>query len=84
MPVRRGRRPVHLRLGAGVGGVAPLGVDELAEPAHLALAGLLAVLLQGGGVGVEALAAPGGALTDPFEVLLDAGATTFQDADASS
>ena len=59
------------RLGAGVGGVAPLGVDQLAEPAHLALDGLHAVPLQGRGVGVEPLAAAGGGLADAVEALLE-------------
>ena len=70
MPGAPGRRDRHLRLGAGVGGVTPLGVDQLAEPAHLALGGLLAVALQGRGVGVDPLPAAGGGLTHPLEVLL--------------
>ena len=77
-----GWRDPALRLGAGVGGVAPLGVDELAEPADLALGGLLAVQLQRRGLGVEALAAAGGRLADPLEVLLEAGAAALEDAQA--
>jgi len=64
-----GRRDRQLRLGAGVGGVTPLGVDQLAEPAHLALGGLLAVALEGRGVGVDALTAAG----DPLLMLVSSG-----------
>src|SRR3712207_7137432 len=42
-----------------VGGVAALGVDELGEPADLALGALLAVALQGRGPGVHPLAVAG-------------------------
>src|SRR6188472_3410564 len=77
-----GRRDRHLRLGAGVGGVTPFGVDELAEPAHLALGGLLAVALEGRGVGVDPLTAAGRGLADPLEVLLHARASALEDAQA--
>src|SRR5215203_1188284 len=79
--VRAGWHAQHLRLGAGVGGVAPFGVEELAEPADLALGGLLAVPLQRRGVRVEALSAAGVGAADAFEVLLDPRAAPLEDAD---
>jgi hypothetical protein len=82
MPVRPGWRGRHLRLGAGICGVAPFGVDELTEPADLALGGLLTVALEGRRVGVEALAAAGCGFTHALEVLLDPRATALEDAQA--
>ena len=62
--------------------MAPFGVDELGEPADLALGGLLAVLLEGRGVGVHPLAPAQRGGPDPLEVLLEPGAPPLEDAEA--
>ena len=59
-----------------------LGVDQLVEPADLALGGLLAVALQVGGVGVDPLAAAGRGLADRVEPLLEPRAAALEDAQA--
>src|SRR5689334_7158731 len=66
-------------LGARVGGVAPLGVDELGEPAHLALGALLAVPLERLRPRVQATALAGGVGAHGLELLLDPRATALED-----
>ena len=76
---RRGWRRAGRGSGCGGRRGRALGLDQLGEPAHLALGRVQAVPLQLGGVEVEALAAPRGGGADRVEPLLEPAAATLED-----
>src|SRR3954447_19360212 len=80
---RAGRVRGWLRGRAGraipAGGVAALAVDQLGQPADLAVHRLQAVLLELERVAVEALAGAGQRRAQPFTLLLDGAPAALQD-----
>ena len=64
------------RAGVGAFGAGPFVLDHLGEPAHLALGGLQAVLVQLAGVAVQPLARPGKRAAHALALLLDAAAAS--------